>query len=130
VPYKQDLRSHRTTCRMCGAYNPPWGHVNSFDEVRLRTLFSDLTEVDTSLVGKNNEITNDVSAALMNFAGNPFGTYVQDEPCINCGNKITPPEYRNTAQRIATRTAHMLTRVQQRFARPHANWIHMLFSRP
>src|SRR5947208_8764132 len=32
VPYRQDIRLGRTTCRSCGKSNPPWGHVNSFDE--------------------------------------------------------------------------------------------------
>ena len=39
VPYQQDLRIGRTTCRRCGAVNPSYGHVNSFDEESLRALF-------------------------------------------------------------------------------------------
>lgn len=130
VPYKQDLRLHRTTCRICGTRNPPWGHVNSFDEARLMALFPNVTVTEISYVGKNNGVTNAVSAALMDLAGNPFGTYGQEEPCINCGNKITPPDKRNTAQRIATRVAHLLTSFQQHFTPSHANWIHILFSKP
>lgn len=42
VPYRQDLRCGRTTCNICGRTNPPWGHVNSFDEDRLRSLFPTL----------------------------------------------------------------------------------------
>lgn len=38
VPYKQDLRCGRTLCQSCGHRNPPWSHVNSFDEDRLGTL--------------------------------------------------------------------------------------------
>src|SRR5580658_5701608 len=30
VPFRQDTRSGRTTCRNCGKTNPPWAHVNSF----------------------------------------------------------------------------------------------------
>lgn len=129
VPYMQDLRLHRTTCPACRTINPPWGHVNSFDESRLRKLFADLVEVEVSQVGENREVTNDLSAMLMNFSGNPFGTYGQDEPCINCGTKLTPPPKRNAIQRLATRTAHWLTRIQQHITPPHANWIHLLFRR-
>lgn len=39
VPYMQDIRLGRTTCENCGEKNPPWGHVNRFDEVLLRKLF-------------------------------------------------------------------------------------------
>src|SRR5689334_22203261 len=38
VPYRQDLRLGRVTCRNCGSVNPPYGHVNSFDECRLASL--------------------------------------------------------------------------------------------
>ena len=30
VPFEQDLRIGRTTCRSCGRHNPPYGHVNRF----------------------------------------------------------------------------------------------------
>ena len=46
VPFRQDLRCARTTCVECGGENPPWGHVNSFDNQRLAGLFSGLS-VDT-----------------------------------------------------------------------------------
>jgi hypothetical protein len=36
VPFRQDTRVGRTTCAQCGRPNPPWGHVNEFDEPRLR----------------------------------------------------------------------------------------------
>jgi ubiquinone/menaquinone biosynthesis C-methylase UbiE len=39
VPYRQDTRLGRTTCRTCGKANPPWGHINTFDERKLETLF-------------------------------------------------------------------------------------------
>lgn len=130
VPFKQDLRLHRTTCRTCGTVNPPWGHVNHFDERRLRELFADLVVVERSFVGELCETTNGLSAALMNYAGNPFGTYGQDEPCIKCGGKLHPPPRRSMPQRLATRMAHWLTQVQQNFVTPHAIWIHLLLRRP
>ena len=39
VPYKQDRRLGATYCVFCGQQNPRWGHVNDFDEVRLKRLF-------------------------------------------------------------------------------------------
>jgi len=129
VPYKQDLRFHCTSCSTCGAINPPWGHVNSFDLNRLRALFNGFDDVEVSFVGSTKDVTNKLSALLMSFAGNPFGTYDQEEPCMNCGNKLTPPEERNISQRIATRAAHWLTCTQQYFSKPRANWIHILLRR-
>src|SRR4051812_47159619 len=77
VPYKQDIRHARTTCRRCGTRNPPWGHVNSFDEQRLQALFPDFKVADIGFVGTAEKGTNALSAALYDFAGNPFGTYSQ-----------------------------------------------------
>ena len=42
VPYKEDNRVGRTTCYTCGEKNPPWGHVNCFDEGRLINLFQNM----------------------------------------------------------------------------------------
>ena len=91
VPYRQDIRVGRTTCRSCGGKNPPWGHINTFDEARIGALFPSCRIVAISFVGSTSEQTNSVSARLMDFAGNPYGTYMQEEPCIHCGAKLLPP---------------------------------------
>ena len=68
VPYKQDIRVGSTTCSAFGLQNPPWGHVNSFDEKRLMRLFAGLKPISTSFVGSNRERTNILSMALMDVA--------------------------------------------------------------
>jgi SAM-dependent methyltransferase len=128
VPFKQDTRVDRTTCRSCGKVNPPWGHVNSFDEDRLLRLFSGVRVVSKSFVGSTTEATNFLSAFLMDLAGNPAGAYEQDEPCIYCGAKLVPPN-RKLWRRACSVTAVSLNRVQAVWARPHGNWIHLLFSK-
>jgi SAM-dependent methyltransferase len=128
VPYRQDIRVGRTTCS-CGAKNPPWGHVNSFDESRLSGLFPGLRVARKSFVGSSRATTNGLAAALMDFAGNPFGTYEQDEPCVKCGQRIPPPPGRSLAQKAATRAALYLQRAQTALTRPHGNWIHLLLER-
>ena len=65
VPYKQDLRQGKTTCCLCGATNPPWGHVNSFDEARLAALFPTLKMTAVSYVGTGAPGTNALSSKLM-----------------------------------------------------------------
>jgi SAM-dependent methyltransferase len=80
VPYKQDLRVGRTTCRTCGRINPAWGHVHSFDEHLLARLFPGWRISCTSFVASNSETTTALAAALMDAAGNPWGTYCQEEP--------------------------------------------------
>jgi len=126
VPYKQDIRVGRTTCGNCGKVNPPWGHVNRFDENRLLKLFSDFTVAKQSFVGETDARTNLLSCALMDMAGNPYGTYSQEEPCGHCGAILSSPPERNFWQKILTKTAFIGIDAQKPFLKPHSNWIHLL----
>lgn len=128
VPYRQDLRQGKTTCYSCGGINPPWGHVNSFDEARLAALFPTLRIETVSFVGKAGPRTNAISAALTNYAGNPFGTYVQDEGCVHCAAKLLMPPERSFQQKVATKFAAWIDKVQARTQRPSGNWIHVLLA--
>lgn len=127
VPYKQDLRQGKTTCYSCGTINPPWGHVNSFDEKRLADLFPTLQLETVSFVGSGGVATNRISAALMTYAGNPYGTYVQEEGCVHCGHKLVAPPRRSISQKVATKLAVWLDRWQIGKRQPRGNWIHVLF---
>ena len=129
VPFEQDTRVGRTTCRACGKPNPPWGHVNSFTEGRLLSLFDGCRVMSKSFVGVNREATNALSAALMDLAGNPWGAYTQDEPCIHCGARLIPPGERLLWQKICSALAVRINRAQLPFTRPHGNWIHLVFSK-
>jgi SAM-dependent methyltransferase len=129
VPYRQDVRLGRTTCRACGGVNPPWGHINSFDEEKLTRLFPMWRAREWSYVGRTRERTNSVSTMLMQFAGNPHGTYSQEERCIRCGAVLGDPGRRSFAQKVATRIASQLTHVQQRNSAVRAKWVHVLFTR-
>jgi hypothetical protein len=127
VPYRQDLRLGRTTCSACGETNPPWGHVNSFDETRLRNLFEPARAEAVEFVGKTRESTNAVSALFMNLAGNPYGTYEQEEPCVHCGKAVGSPRRRNLFQKGVTRLAVLLQSMQSQFQPWRGSWIHMRF---
>jgi ubiquinone/menaquinone biosynthesis C-methylase UbiE len=129
VPYKQDLRLGRTTCYCCGKKNPPWGHVNTFDENRLQNLFPKFDAITISLVGETNKRTNVISTFLMDLAGNPYGTYSQEEPCIHCGEKLKNPPPRNLLKKMITKIAFYAQNIQKPFIRPQANWIHVLFQK-
>jgi SAM-dependent methyltransferase len=129
VPYKQDIRVGRTRCATCGRRNPPWGHVNVFDEKRLRDLFGGCDMLKTSFVGWNHEFTNALSSFLMDLAGNPYGTYRQEEPCIHCGAKLREPPARNFLQKVSSRLSFYARNAQGVFHRPHQNWIHALFAK-
>jgi SAM-dependent methyltransferase len=126
VPYRQDLRLWRTTCTACGRTSPPWAHVNSFDEARLQALFPGMSVERTEFVGTAEPRTNAISAWLMDRAGNPYGTYVQDEPCTHCGAKLTPPASLTIAQRALSKAALALRRAHNLGDRRHPNWIHVL----
>lgn len=127
VPYKQDIRLGRTTCSSCGGKNPPWGHVNSFDEARLAELFHDFEVDRIDFVGTTKARTNWISVVLMDFAGNPYGTYDQEEACIHCGGKIGGPMKRNILQLVATKLAFLVQDVVCVFVRPRGNWMHVVF---
>lgn len=125
VPFRQDIRFGRTTCQHCGQPNPPWGHVNSFDEHRVKSLFASLTPSTLSFVGSTKDGTNTLAAALMDFAGNPYGTYSQDEACIHCDACIGAPSSRTLAQKVATKAALGLNRLQRAATHARGNWLHM-----
>jgi SAM-dependent methyltransferase len=127
VPYRQDLRVGRTTCQSCGRSNPPWGHVNRFDERRLDGLFTGLTRVGTDWVGRSDETTNPLSALLMDWAGNPWGTYVQEEPCVHCGSSVGRPSPPGLSSRMLCALAERVNRLQRHFSPSRAAWIHCLY---
>ena len=128
VPFKQDIRIGRVTCRSCGKVGPPWGHVNSFDEGRLLRLFPGMKVVLKSFVGSEAGKTNPISTLLMDLAGNPWGTYDQEEPCIYCGSKLMPPN-RKTWQKACSALASGINQFQAISNRPHGIWIHLVFSK-
>lgn len=129
VPYKQDIRVGRTTCGCCGKVNPPWGHVNTFDEDQLSRLFPGFSLFKESFVGQTSSRTNALSCALMDVAGNPYGTYSQEEPCVHCGKKLTGPPKRTFLQKVATKAAFLGVKAQSLFVRPQPNWIHRLIKK-
>src|SRR5262249_23492481 len=71
--------------------------------------------------------TNALSSWLMDVAGNPWGTYDQEEVCIHCGQEIGKPAERNLAQKLCSRLAFSLNAAQSRFISARPNWIHMVF---
>lgn len=129
VPYRQDTRLGRTTCRQCGHKNPPYGHVNTFDEDRLRFLFRKMDVAEISFIGAVRERTNALSVWLNDLAGNPWGTYVQDEPCSRCGARLTAPQDRSFPQKVCAGLGVRLTAIQQRFLTPRPAWIHVRFTK-
>ncbi len=129
VPYKQDIRAGRTTCLSCGGKNPPWGHVNSFDEDRLKRLFCMLMPVKTAFIGETVLKTNFLSSFLMDLGGNPWGSYDQEEPCIHCGKKLLPPINRTAFQKICSKMAFYFNKIQGLFISVQPNWIHIVFKK-
>lgn len=129
VPYKQDVRVGRTTCASCGKKNPPWGHVNTFDEKRIKNLFDRFNIEKISFVGETTNATNSISTFLLDLAGNPYGIYNQEEPCIHCGNVLQKPTGRNIIQRLLSRCAYSICKMQKPFIKPHPIWMHILFKK-
>lgn len=80
-------------------------------------------------VGTSKDRTNIISHALMKYAEHPFGTYSQDETCVYCNAQISHFDNRSFLQRLATRAAHVLTGVQQRFTPTRPMWVNILFEK-
>lgn len=126
VPYMQDIRVGRVTCMHCRGVSPPWGHVNSFDESRLLSLFSPLRLARRDDVAIGEPGTNAFSTWLLDRAGNPYGSYVQEEGCIHCGKQVGRAAARSPLQLVMTRVAILLQRAQTRLLyKPRPNWIHL-----
>ena len=128
VPYREDTRVGRTTCPHCGRKNPPWGHVNTFTLDRLRKLFAGMQVTTESYVESSRDVTNALSAWLMDLGGNPWGTYQQHEPCIHCGGTMVAPPQQATWKRACSAAAETLNRAQRRCVKAHANWIHVVLT--
>ena len=130
VPYRQDTRVGRTTCQKCGRRNPPWAHVNTFDEGRLIQLFPKVELKAKSFVGSSKSATNPISTLLMDLVGNPWGTYEQEEPCIHCGAKLLAPvQLPSILSRVCSGLAIRMNLIQSLLTSTHGNWIHIVFSK-
>jgi len=130
VPFEQDLRIGRTTCRSCGRHNPPYGHVNSFTLDRLSVLFQPLVPMKVSYVGETREATNSLATFLMDLAGNPWGTYDQAEPCTHCQSPLTRPQQPSILERLLAKSAGTLNRAQTYLRASVPSWIHVAFEVP
>jgi SAM-dependent methyltransferase len=130
VPFKQDIRMGRTTCRTCRKVSPQWGHVHSFDEKLLLQLFPGLRVISKSFVGTNREATNGLAVALMDLAGNPWGTYDEESHCPHCGARLRPPSTeRPLRSRVCSALAHKINQVQSLVTSTHPNWIHLVLAK-
>lgn len=128
VPYRQDIRIGRTTCGLCGKIGPPWGHVNSFDQLKLQRLLHPWVLVKTSFVGENRERTNALASWLMDLGGNPWGVY-DNQVCIHCGGRLSARGDRSFVEQLFSAMAFRLAQLSSVFSRPHGNWIHAVFQR-
>jgi hypothetical protein len=129
VPYRQDLRVGRTRCVHCGQRNPLWGHVNRFDRRQLRRLFDRCRVVEESLVGRGIERTNFLSGWLMDLAGDPYGVYEQQEPCIHCGFPLVRPAPPKSWRWLAAKASDCLVQLQRRLMRPQPIWLHAVLAK-
>jgi len=129
VPYKQDIRVGRTTCYSCGKKNPPWGHVNTFTTKKLKNLFNNFDIVEISLIGNSTTRTNFLSTLLMDYAGNPYGTYEQEEKCIHCDKELGQPPARSFLKKSATKFAFYINNFQKLFHKREPSWIHILLKK-
>ena len=82
-----------------------------------------------SFVGVNKEATNTIATWLMDLAGNPWGTYDQDEPCIHCEARLLAPPASSLFPRTCAALASRMNRIQGLLTQPCGNWIHLVLGR-
>lgn len=129
VPFKQDIRIGRVTCSACGKIAPPWGHINCFDEARLRSLFTGMAVESIAYTGESREHTNPIATALMDMGGNPWGVYESIQGCMHCGAKLVAPDKRSLGQKILSGIAVRMNNMQFAMTKPHGNWIHIVVAK-
>lgn len=129
VPYLQDIRLGRTICKKCGGKNPPWGHINNFSKGKLLNFFPNLKVKKIEYVGNGSKNTNFISVLLRDFAGNPFGSYSQEEKCIFCNSEIIRPERVSFLSIALCKLASLLDKIQNKFVKKDGNWVHILFKK-
>ena len=129
VPYKQDIRVGRTTCVKCGKVNPPWGHVNVFDEHKLERLFRPFRLIQKSLTGINSERTNPVATWLNDLGRNPYGVYALPHRCMYCGTGLETKPSITFIHKVCSALGTRLSKAQSALSKPHPNWIHVVLER-
>lgn len=129
VPYRQDTRVGRTTCVHCGRVNPPYGHINSFDEAKIERLFERAQILSIEYVSENRERTNAVSTWLQDIAGNPYGTYDQEESCIYCGQNLERPKQRFVLRRLVGAVGLKLYHMQYMYNKSRPTWMLVLLQK-
>lgn len=127
VPYRQDTRVGRNTCRHCGGISPPHGHIHSFDENKLSRLMPTLASHTVLFAGERHEHSNALAARLMDWSGNPWGTYEQEEPCPHCGRRLQAPPPGSVFQRVLAAIALRMNRFESDRHAPRPSWVHILF---
>ena len=129
VPYKQDIRAGRTTCAACGRKNPPWGHLNSFNEKKLYALFPNLIPISKSFAGSNKVRTNPLAVLLMDWGGNPWGAYDAGQVCGHCWKELVRPTNRFFTGKICSKLGQWIYDLQQHFVPTSPSWIHIVFQK-
>ncbi|MDL2228570.1 class I SAM-dependent methyltransferase, partial [Odoribacter sp. OttesenSCG-928-L07] len=131
VPYKQDLKTNATYCINCNTINPTTGHLNVFDEEKLTKLFSKCKKVDSELIGRGQYLTNKFSYNIFKRFKFPYGSYSQEEGCVNCGNSLIKPKINPISKLICIAAQGICYIHNNLFINKdkHPLWIHILFEK-
>ena len=129
VPYRQNRRVGRMTCGHCGKLNPPYGHLNEFDERTIAHLIPDASVSCTRYVSTNRERTNGLATWSQDIALNPHGDYDQEEPCIFCHRKLERQPANSFLRRMAGAVGARLYPTQAAVNQPMPTWMLVLFEK-
>jgi len=108
VPYKEDLRLHRTRCSDCGSIFHVWGHVRRFTNRGLDGLFDGFVVGSTGFVGKRSPYYLPIVLNLNQRYGNRWADWERTSMCPQCGSTDFRRAPRN-AVTIACGVINLLT---------------------
>jgi len=98
VPYKENLRLHRTRCSECGTMFHIWGHLRRFTNGSLKGLFEDFEVESTGFVGRRSPYYLPIVLGVNQRYGNRWADWEKTSICPQCGNA----EFRRTPRNAVT----------------------------
>jgi SAM-dependent methyltransferase len=126
VPYKENLRRHRTRCSACGAMFHVWGHLRRFTSRQLDHVFSHFRVTATEYVGKREPYHVPFVVEMNQRLGNRWADWEDTTMCPQCKGTT----FQRTPRNPVTIACGMINMITSRLVpTSHRNWILRLYRR-
>ena len=99
VPYRETLEDAFVRCS-CGFVFHKWGHIQSFDEQKLKSLLSDMVLVKVAYVGARKPADPSILKRMRQSWGGRYALPDVDTICPRCGGRSIESGKRNLLSRV------------------------------